>query len=72
VSALASDDEEDLIAWRYHAKNGPAHGFLKGAGWSLCAMALWMSDQDKVDPNRRRCGLCVRVEKVRRLKGRIK
>lgn len=62
------DDEEDQIAWRFHTKKGPAHGYVSGANWSLCAMAIWLSDQDKIDPDRRKCGLCLNVAKVRKLK----
>lgn len=64
-------DEDDQIAWRFHTKKGPAHGFLKGAGWSLCSMTLWMSDQDKIDPDRRHCGLCDNVLKARKANGRL-
>lgn len=62
------NDEGDQVAWRYQAKKGPTHGFLKGSTYSLCAMAIWLSVQDNVDPDRKRCGLCLNVLKARELK----
>lgn len=68
VYSVMEEDFDDEIVWRFTVKKGPVHGYLKGMENSLCGMALWKNDQDKIDRFRRKCVLCKNTARVQGLK----